>query len=187
MSERASGSSPSARLWAALRAQWLFLLVAGLYAWAFATRPALGRQALVVSGLTFGEVVLIIAAVFGLVGLFQVWINQEQVTRLLGREGGFRALVLAALCGTVLVGPPYIIFPLLLTLRRQGARWAVITTLLAAWAVKIPMIPLEVQFLGWKFSLLRTALTILAAIPIGLLVEFLMEPRSRRRLSPQKK
>jgi uncharacterized membrane protein YraQ (UPF0718 family) len=37
------------------------------------------------------------------------------------------------------------------------------------------MIPLEVQYLGWGFSLTRSLLTILFAIPIGLAVEAIME------------
>jgi uncharacterized membrane protein YraQ (UPF0718 family) len=50
----------------------------------------------------------------------------------------------------------------------------VIATVLAAYTVKIPMIPLEVLFLGWKFSLVRGAITLLLAIPMGLLLEKLM-------------
>ncbi len=75
------------------------------------------------------------------------------------------------------------IFPLLMTVRRQGARWAVVTIVLAAYAVKLPMIPLEVGFLGWPFSLGRSLLTVLFAFPVGLLVERVMRdatPRLRR-------
>ena len=61
-----------------------------------------------------------------------------------------------------------------MTVRRQGARWAVVTIVLAAYAVKLPMIPLEVGFLGWPFSLGRSVLTLAFAIPTGLLVEKLM-------------
>ncbi len=110
----------------------------------------------------------------GLVGLVQTWISRDTVARLLGDESGGKALLLSALCGTLLIGPPYVIFPLLMTIRRQGARWAVVTIVLAAYAVKLPMIPLEVGFLGWPFSLGRSLLTILFAIPIGLLIERIM-------------
>ncbi|MGE4579547.1 MAG: permease [Desulfuromonadales bacterium] len=160
-----------------LRSQWLLLSVVVLYLWAFQVAPERAQEALAVSGRTFGSVLLIIISVFGLMGLLQVWISRDKVAAMLGKEGGWKALVIAAACGTVLIGPAYIIFPLLQSIRAQGARWAVITAVLAAYAVKIPMIPLEVQFLGWSFSISRSVLTILTAIPIGLLVEAIMEWR----------
>jgi uncharacterized membrane protein YraQ (UPF0718 family) len=159
------------------RIPWLPLTVLLLYLWAFVADPDRAWQAVGVSGRLFASVALIIVAVFGLAGLIQVWLDRERVARLLGREGGVRALLLAALCGTLLIGPSYVIFPLLKTVREQGARWAVLGIVLAAWAVKIPMIPLEMEFLGWRFSLSRSILTLLFAFPIGLLLEAVMERR----------
>jgi hypothetical protein len=64
-------------------------------------------------------------------------------------------------------------------IRQQGARWAVVVIVLAAYAVKLPMIPLEVGFLGWPFSLGRSVLTLIFAIPTGLLVEWIMNDSER--------
>ena len=36
------------------------------------------------------------------------------------------------------------------------------------------MIPLEMRFLGWEFSVVRSALTVLAAIGMGVLFDRLM-------------
>lgn len=154
--------------------QWLVGLTLLLYFWAYWTAPERALAALQSGGAILLSVSLLIIAVMGLVGLVQVWISREAVARLLGEESGPKALLLAALCGTLLIGPPYIIFPLLMTIRRHGARWAVVTIVLAAYAVKLPMIPFEVGFLGWPFSLGRSFLTLLLAIPTGLIVERLM-------------
>jgi len=145
-----------------------------LYLWAGWVAPERTFRALQSASSLMLSVVLLIIAVMGLVGLVQVWISRDAVARLLGKEGGLRALLLAALCGTLLIGPPYIIFPLLMAVRKHGARWAVVTIVLAAYAVKLPMIPFEVGFLGWSFSLGRSFLTLVFAIPTGLLVERLM-------------
>lgn len=158
-----------------IRSQWLLLLTVGLYLWAFIVAPQRAQQALTVGATTFASVLLLIVAVFGLVGLLQVWISRELIVRLLGREGGVKGLLIAALCGTLLIGPAYIIFPLLMSIQKQGARWAVITIVLTSYAVKLQMIPIEVGFLGWPFSLGRAVITIALAIPTGLLVEALME------------
>lgn len=155
--------------------QWLVSAALLLYLWAGWAAPERAWRAAQSGGSLLLSVVLLIIAVMGLVGLVQVLISRDAVARLLGKEGGVKALLLAALCGTLLIGPPYVIFPLLMAVRKQGARWAVVTIVLAAYAVKLPMIPLEVGFLGWPFSLGRSFLTLLFAIPTGLLVERLME------------
>ena len=162
---------------ALIRSQWLLLFTIGLYAYAFTVTPERAANALNIGATTFVSVLLLIVSVFGLVGLLQVWISRELIVRLLGREGGVKGLLIAALCGTVLIGPAYIIFPLLMSIQRQGARWAVITIVLTSYAVKLQMIPVEVGFLGWPFSLARALITIALAIPTGLLVEALMERR----------
>jgi uncharacterized membrane protein YraQ (UPF0718 family) len=154
--------------------QWLVSLTILLYCWVFWATPERALHALQSGGSLLLSVVFLIIAVMGLVGLVQVWISHDTVARLLGEDSGVKALLLAAVCGTLLVGPPYIIFPLLMAIRKQGARWAVVTIVLAAYAVKVPMIPLEVGFLGWPFSLGRSFLTLAFAIPTGLLVERLM-------------
>ena len=59
-------------------------------------------------------------AVFGLVGLLQVWISRDIVVRLLGRDSGIKSLLLATFCGTLLIGPAYLVFPLLMEIRKQG-------------------------------------------------------------------
>lgn len=162
-------------VWALLRTQWLLLLAAGLLLLAVATDPAKAQEALVSALRLFVYVIPLLLAVMGLVGLILVWISPDLVARLLGREGGFRSLLLAAACGMILIGPAYLIFPLLAAVQRQGARWAVIGTVLTTYAVKIQMIPLEAGYLGWRFSLVRTVLTLALAIPAGLLLEWIVE------------
>jgi len=158
-----------------IRSQWLLLLTIALYFWAFAVAPERAATAFSIGANTFLSVLLLIIAVFGLVGLLQVWISRELIVRLLGREGGIKGLLIAALCGTLLIGPAYIIFPLLMSIQKQGARWAVITIVLTSYAVKLQMIPIEVGFLGWPFSIGRALITVALAIPTGLLIEALME------------
>jgi len=162
-----------------LASQWLVSLTLLLYLWAGLAAPERAQRALQAGGTLLLSVFVLIFAVMGLVGLVQVWISRDAVAQLLGKGSGPKALLIAAVCGTLLIGPPYVIFPLLMAVKRQGARWAVITIVLAAYAVKLPMIPLEVGFLGWPFSLGRSLLTLAFAIPNGLIVEYLMEKHEK--------
>ena len=151
-----------------------------LYLWAWRTHPQKAMQALTSAGSLFLSVTVLIVAVFALVGLIQIWVGRELIARTLGREGGLKGLLIAVGCGALLVGPPYVIFPLLMSLKRLGARWAVVATVLAAYALKPQMLPIEAEFLGISFALVRGCLTLLLAIPLGLLVEGLMPPEQIR-------
>ena len=164
---------------AQLRSQWLFYSTIILYCWVFLVNPERAGRALTTAAITFSSVLLLIIAVFCLVGLLQIWISRDLIVRLLGREGGVKSLVIAALCGTLLIGPAYIIFPLLMEIQKRGARWAVVTIVLTSYAVKLQMIPIEVAFLGWPFTLGRALVTIALAIPTGLLVEAMMEKQQK--------
>lgn len=156
------------------RNEMLFVLAAALYIWAFAAAPEKAVQALVVGWRTFLGILPIIAAVFAALGLFHVWVDKKKIAAVLGKGGGIKAVAIASLAGTVLVGPVYVIFPLLKAVREHGARWAVIGAVLAAWAVKVPMVPMEIGMLGLRFSVARIVLVALAAIPIGYLLEWVM-------------
>lgn len=152
----------------------LFVLAVALYVWAFAASPDKALQALLVGWRTFLGILPIIAAVFAALGLFNVWVDKKKIAASLGKGSGIKAVALASLAGTVLVGPVYVIFPLMKAVREHGARWAVIGAVLAAWAVKVPMVPMEIGMLGLRFSVARIVLVALAAIPIGYLLEWIM-------------
>ncbi len=157
-----------------LRKESLVVLVTVLYAWAYVVSPERAGQALVLSLKTAASVALIIASVFAALGLFGVLVDKQAVGRRLGHGTGVKTLLVAAGFGTVLVGPVYAVFPLLKAFREHGARWGVIVAIMTAWAVKVPMIPLEMRFLGWEFSLVRSVLTVIVAVLMGLLFDRIM-------------
>jgi uncharacterized membrane protein YraQ (UPF0718 family) len=121
---------------------------------------------------TLRNVLGLIISVTIFVGLANVWIKPQGIVRLLGKESGFRGLLLSSVVGILLTGPLYIVFPLLKTFREKGARGASIATMITAWGgIRLPLIPLEIHFLGWPFFLLRNTLLFLLTIPVGILVE----------------
>jgi uncharacterized membrane protein YraQ (UPF0718 family) len=149
-------------------------MVTALYLWAWAAAPAKAAAALSYGAHLFASVLIIIVAVFALTGLIQVKIGRDFISSLLGHDSGIKGLLIALACGTLMIGPAYVIFPLLMSIKRLGARWAVVAIVLVAWAIKPQMLPIEAQFLGFPFALVRTGLILIMAIPLGLLIEWLM-------------
>lgn len=158
-----------------LKAYRLPLIVLALYGVAAVYAPERALEAGRAGVTTLLGVAPVITAVFLAIGLVQVFVDKQKLAALLGERAGLHGLLLAAAMGTLLVGPVFVVFPLLKTMRDHGTSWAIITTTLTAWAVKLPMIPLEAGFLGWEFSLVRSALTLVAAVLMGLLMERLMQ------------
>ncbi|MGQ9537336.1 MAG: permease [Actinomycetota bacterium] len=133
-----------------------------------------GGRALRISWEYFREMVFILPAVMVLMGLFAVWVKRETVVKYLGQESGLSGLLLSVLLGTLPTGPLYVAFPLAAMLLRKGARVANVIVFLCAWAcIKLPQELMEFQFLGWRFTLLRLALTVALVIPMGLVAEAL--------------
>lgn len=165
-------SGPKLGAW--LRKETLFVVAVILYGYGLIVDPEKVGHALISTATSVWGMVPILSAVFLVIGLFNVMVDKKKVAAMLGRDGGIKGLALASFVGMLLVGPVYAVFPLIKTVREHGARWAVIGAVLTTWAVKIPMIPLEVAMLGWKFSVARITLVLLAAIPFGFAMEWIM-------------
>ncbi|MGQ9602573.1 MAG: hypothetical protein ACUVUT_07895 [Candidatus Bipolaricaulia bacterium] len=137
--------------------------------------PGRGMEVGRVVGKTFGQTIDIILAVFMFIGLLQVWVPPRTVARLLGKESGWKGLALAAIVPMALGGSLFTIFPLLHALRVKGARTAVVGAFITAWGGKLPLLPLEIQFLGWPFAVLRLSLIVPTALLLGLALEVLVD------------
>ena len=130
---------------------------------------------------TFAKVIKIAIAVFVIVGLIQVWLTPQQVSRVLGKQAGWKGLLLASSIPMLLGGSLFMIFPLMSTLREMGARIAATLAFVSAWSGKAPLVPLEIEFLGWRFAVLRIVLIVPFAMVCGILGELILERTIGRR------
>ncbi|MCK4536754.1 MAG: hypothetical protein KAT93_07050, partial [Desulfuromonadales bacterium] len=64
------------------------------------------RQSLQVAGRSLWMLLPLLFAVFGLVGLFQVFLPPDQVERAMGAANGGMALLVGGALGAVSIGPP---------------------------------------------------------------------------------
>ncbi len=128
------------------------------------------------------EMIAILPAVMILMGLFSVFVSQEQVVRHLGEASGIKGFMVAILLGSLPTGPLYVAFPLAAALLKKGARISNVVIFLSAWAcIKIPQEMVELQFLGWQFMTTRLILTIVFVILMAVSVETLLSLSNRKR------
>lgn len=156
---------------------WLVVPVALAYVWLAVTHPATAAHAARLGAQTFVDTMPTLVAVFVLVGLLAVWVEQRFVTRHLGEGSGLKGIAIGAGLGTLLHGPLVGVFPLLDGLLRKGARPAVAIAIVSTWAIKLPMIPLELELFGWKFTVVREGLLFASAFVLAPLIELAIGKR----------
>ncbi len=120
-----------------------------------------------------GVVPLLVAA-FLVAGLVQALVTPGVVTRWLGREAGWRGIVLASIGGAMVPGGPYVYYPLAAVLLRSGASLGVLVAFVTAknlWSLS--RLPIELALLGPYLTLVRYGLTFFIPPLMGVLAELL--------------
>ena len=154
----------------------VFLILIGLsYLFDFAAGEKIGLN----FWMFFKEMILFLPLMFILIGLFDVWIPRENIEKHIGKESGWKGTVLVILLATLQAGPLYGAFPFAYILWRKGCSIRNVFIYLGAFStIKIPMLTFEIGFLGLKFSLLRTLITLPVFILIGYLMEWYLKDRN---------
>ena len=120
----------------------------------------------------FIEMITFIPFLFILVGLFDVWFPKESIEKHIGQESGIKGIGLVILLAMLQAGPLYGAFPVAYILYKKGASTKNIFIYLGAFSsMKIPMLGIEIGYLGLKFTLLRT----LISLPLFILIGYMME------------
>ncbi len=120
----------------------------------------------------FIEMISFIPVLFVIVGLFDVWFPKEKVERHIGQDSGIKGIFLVILLAMLQAGPLYGAFPVAYILYKKGASSKNIFIYLGAFSsLKIPMLGFEIGYLGVKFTLART----LVSLPLFIAVGYLME------------
>lgn len=118
------------------------------------------------------QMIMVLPPIFILIGLFDVWIKKETIIKHLGKDRGMMSFLWVFLLAAPMAGGLLPAFPIAYSLYKKGARLSVVLVFLGAVGVgRIPMVFFESTFLGWRFSLIRLALSvplvILGGISLG--------------------
>lgn len=112
-----------------------------------------------------------IVAILFLIGLALAIVPAETIERLIGNESSLLATVGAATVGTITLIPAFVAFPLIGSLKDNGAGIVTLTAFLTTLTmVGFMTFPLEIKNFGKKFTIKRNALSFAFAILIALCV-----------------
>lgn len=133
--------------------------------------------------LTFSlmEMLLVIPPIFILLGLLDVWIPKETMTRFMGDGSGVRGAALAVLVGSAAAGPLYGAFPVAAVFMKKGVSFYNILIFIGAWSTtKIPLFLFELTALGPTFAWTRLAVNIPGIIIIAWILNNLVNPEEKK-------
>lgn len=147
----------------------LIILAVSLMVWSFIKDKKKTKQSLNVSKNMFKGIAVEIISILALIGLFMTLVPPETIKMLLGDTSVIVSTLIAASFGTVTLIPAFVAFPLAASLIDAGAH----VVSMAAFITTLTMVgfitaPIEIEYFGKKFTLVRNALSFLAAISISL-------------------
>ncbi len=138
-----------------------------------------GGVSLLAAGIQSGGTLLLrvfplLIAAFLTAGLIQALFSEQAVSRWLGRESGWRGLLLACLGGALIPGGPYVYYPIAGALLNSGAGLGVLVAFVTAknlWSIS--RLPVEFALLGAQLTVARFLATLAIPPLLGYLAEAL--------------
>jgi uncharacterized membrane protein YraQ (UPF0718 family) len=153
-------------------------VVVGCYLLLFFLSPDKTAASLAKSAAILAKLLPVLLVVIVLLGLINHFFNAKALSKHLGRESGVRAWLLAVAGGILSHGPSYIWYPMLADLRTRGVREGLVATFLYVRAIKLPWLPVMVDYFGWQFTALLSLYLILFGLLQGKVIEWGTMPRN---------
>jgi uncharacterized membrane protein YraQ (UPF0718 family) len=159
---------------------WLFIyLTATLASFVFGYNP--GKEVFGNFIQFFIEMVTFIPFLFIIVGLFDAWFPKEKVEKHIGQESGITGILFVIVLAMLQAGPLYGAFPVAYILYKKGASIKNIFIYLGAFSsLKIPMLGMEIGYLGIHFTLARTLVSLPLFIAVGYFMEWYLKDKDFR-------
>ena len=127
----------------------------------------------------FIEMITFIPFLFIVIGLFDVWFPKAKIEKHIGQESGVKGILLVIILAMLQAGPLYGAFPVAYLLYKKGASIKNIFIYLGAFSsLKIPMLGIEIGYLGIKFTLVRTLVSLPLFIAIGYFMEYWLKNKN---------
>ncbi|MDY0189217.1 MAG: hypothetical protein RBR22_00630 [Desulfuromonas sp.] len=153
------------------RGRKFFAVIAATYLFTYLYAPHIALTAAQTSGAIFRNVVPIIAVVITFSAIINSLLPPHIMVKHLGKNSGGRGWAIALCAGVISHGPMYIWYPMIEDLRQHGVRDALLVAFFYSRAIKLPLLPLMIDYFGWGFTAILTIYILIAAVLQGWLME----------------
>jgi len=128
------------------------------------------------------EVLLKLLPIFVVIILMTTLINYflkpKSIMKHFGKDSGIKGWIYATLGGVISHGPMYAWYPMISELRQNGLKDGLLATFMFTRAIKIPFIPIIIDYFGVLFCVIFLTNILIAGILQGLIFEILNKKRN---------
>lgn len=114
----------------------------------------------------FGMIILITTAVNYL-------LKPKAIMKHFGKDSGIKGWIFATIAGVISHGPMYAWYPVISELRENGLKDGLLATFMFTRSIKVPFIPIMVDYFGLLFTLILFSNILIVGILQGLAIEVL--------------
>ena len=155
----------------------VLIIVCCLYLYSFAAFPGATVLALRSFLDSLAAVLPILAVVFFVMFLGQLFLSPSTVSRYVGEHSGAKGWLVVLLGSIFMSGPQYVMFPLLRELKAQGMKNSLIAVFLNNRNVQPAFVPVMAFYFGMPFTVTFSLLVLAYALLSGLMVGYLVKDR----------
>lgn len=147
----------------------LLIVTAIFFIWSLIKDKEKSIESLRLAKKLFQSTFIEVFALMALVALFLSWIPDSVIKNLLGNSNEILSVLFGAGIGTITIIPAFVAFPLAGSLLKSGANLIAIAAFLSTLTmVGFATMPIEIRYFGKKFTFVRNAVSIVAAVFIAL-------------------
>jgi len=156
-----------------------FLLVVFIYLVLFFINSEKTAIALEKGGLILLGLIPIFVLVIILTATINYFLKPQQIIKYFGEKSGIAGWFYALLGGIVSHGPMYAWYPMIQDMKSHGLKDGLITTFFYSRAIKLPLLPLMIDYFGLIFTTVLSIYILVGAYVQGKLIEYLLSPKQK--------
>ncbi|MFZ7103579.1 MAG: permease [Peptococcaceae bacterium] len=129
----------------------------------------------------FVSVIPLLIAAFILAGMIQVLISKELINKWLGKDAGFKGILLGAVAGALIPGGPYVYYPIAASFLLSGAEIGTVLAFVVAknlWTLS--RLPMEIALVGSRITFVRYTITFIFPILVAVIANMFFKGWSRQ-------
>lgn len=145
--------------------------------------PNLGQKCFIICRNNLINFMFSLTPVFIIVGLLDVWIDKETMTKMVGKESGLKGMLVSFLLGIVTAVPLYALLPIAGILLKKGSKILnVMLFICACTSMRIPLLLFEVSSMGWKYTVVRMAVNLAGILFIVIIINKLLTKEDKQKI-----
>ena len=143
---------------------YFFIFILIIYALVFAFAPNVAISAFISFLSTLKKLALILILVMAVMFLVNLLVTPKFTEKFLGQKSGVRGVIAAIISGILISGPPYVLYPMLGGLKKQGMSYELIAIFLFNRNVKIPFLFASIFYFGYEYTLVLSIYIIIFSV-----------------------